>query len=216
MFVGHYGPGFAAKAVNKTIPLWVLFIAVQWVDICWALLVLLGVEKVRIVPGITAANPLDLYYIPYTHSLPAAILWSLAAAGVYRWFSKSPGWSAPGIVGAAVFSHWLLDLVVHRPDLALFGNSFKVGLGLWDYPLASFVVECGILLGGLYLYMRATAPVSRAGRHAMVIFALMLVAVQGGSMLGPPPPSVTAMAVTALVSYLTLAAAAYWLERKRA
>src|SRR5437762_11221781 len=84
MFIGHYGPSFAIKSLRPTIPLWLLFIAVQVVDVAWAVLVLLGVEKVRIVPGITASNPLDLYYMPYTHSLAAALLWSLGALVCYR------------------------------------------------------------------------------------------------------------------------------------
>src|SRR3972149_2278819 len=84
MFIGHYGPSFAIKATDKSIPLWLLFIAVQMVDVLWAVLVLLGIEKVRIVPGITATNPLDLYYMPYTHSLVAALLWSAAAFVFYR------------------------------------------------------------------------------------------------------------------------------------
>ena len=64
MFVGHYGPSFAGKAIEKSIPLWVLFLAVQLPDVFWSILVLLGIEKVRIVPGITKTNPLDLYYMP--------------------------------------------------------------------------------------------------------------------------------------------------------
>jgi hypothetical protein len=119
MFVGHYGPSFAAKALEKSIPLWILFLAVQLVDVFWAIFVILGVEKVRIVPGITATNPLDLYYMPYTHSLVAALIWSVAAFIVYRAFPRLNGWSAAGVVGAAVFSHWILDLLVHRPDLPL-------------------------------------------------------------------------------------------------
>jgi hypothetical protein len=79
MFVGHYGPSFAAKALKRPIPLWVLFLAVQLLDVFWSIFVLLGIEKVRIVPGITATNPLDLYYMPYTHGLDAAVLWSWAA-----------------------------------------------------------------------------------------------------------------------------------------
>lgn len=74
MFIGHYGAGLAVKAADRSIPLWLLFLAVQLVDVAWAVLVILGIEKVRIVPGITATNPLDLYYMPYTHSLVAALL----------------------------------------------------------------------------------------------------------------------------------------------
>jgi membrane-bound metal-dependent hydrolase YbcI (DUF457 family) len=119
MFVGHYGPALVGAAAKKTIPLWVLFLAVQLLDVFWSIFVLLGIEKVRIVPGITVANPLDLYYMPYTHSLVAAILWSVAAALVYRSFRRDDGWLGAGLVGGAVFSHWMLDLLVHRPDLAL-------------------------------------------------------------------------------------------------
>jgi hypothetical protein len=90
MFVGHYGPSFAAKALKKSIPLWILFVAVQLVDVLWSIFVLLGIEKVRIVPGITATNPLDLYYMPYTHSRVGSLFWAIAAAIVYRIFSREP------------------------------------------------------------------------------------------------------------------------------
>src|ERR1700693_3000234 len=107
MFVGHYGPSFAAKAIRPAIPLWLAFIAVQLVDVAWAVLVILGIEKVRIVPGITASNPLDLYYMPYTHSLVAALLWSAGAFAVYRLAVRRGGNSAAVIAAAAVFSHWI-------------------------------------------------------------------------------------------------------------
>src|SRR2546426_12226501 len=117
MFVGHHGVSFAAKRADKTIPLWVLFIAVQLLDVFWGVFVLLGVEKVRIVPGFTATNPLDLYYMPYTHSLLAAILWSLGAAVAYRAVPKLGSWVTAGIVGAAVFWQRVLDLLCHPPGL---------------------------------------------------------------------------------------------------
>jgi hypothetical protein len=132
MFVGHYGVSFAAKQVDPQIPLWLLFIAVQWLDVVWAPLVLLGIEKVRIVPGFTASNPLDLYYMPYTHSLVAASLWSLAALFAYRLMAQERRWTPAIVVGGAVFSHWVLDFIVHRQDLPLYDNSAKVGLGLWN------------------------------------------------------------------------------------
>jgi hypothetical protein len=128
MFVGHYSVAFATKKADASIPLWVLFLAVQWLDVIWAPLVLLGIERVRIVPGFTATNPLDLYYMPYTHSLVAAILWSGAAALVYG--AVRPGNTRTRLlVGLAVFSHWILDFIVHAPDLPLYDNSAKVGSG---------------------------------------------------------------------------------------
>ncbi|HEX3163470.1 MAG TPA: hypothetical protein VHQ92_12905, partial [Pseudolabrys sp.] len=94
MFIGHYGPSFACKAAKLAFPLWVLFLAVQLVDIAWSIFILFGIEKVRIVPGITATNPFDLYYMPYTHSLPGAALWSVGAAAVYRIVVPAQKWSA--------------------------------------------------------------------------------------------------------------------------
>src|SRR6185369_17966598 len=120
---GHYAVSFVAKKITPTIPLWVLFIAVQLLDVAWAPLVLVGIEKVRIVPGITATNPLDLYYMPYTHSLVAALVWSLIGFVIYRlWKGRTSGRAAV-IVGVAVFSHWVLDLIVHRPDLSMYDDT---------------------------------------------------------------------------------------------
>src|SRR5438477_5861646 len=128
MFVGHYGVSFAAQRGEKTIPLWVLFLAVQLLDVFWSVFVLCGIEKVRIIPGITASNPLDLYYMPFTHSLVAALLWSLgayAACRSLRAFGASR--RAALLVAAAVFSHWVLDVIVHRPDLPLYDDMLKLG-----------------------------------------------------------------------------------------
>jgi hypothetical protein len=215
MFIGHYGPSFAIKAWKKTIPLWILFLAVQLVDIFWSIFVLLGIEKVRIVPGITATNPFDLYYMPYTHSLLGAAVWSVIAALAYRLFARLDGWLAAAIVGAAVFSHWILDLIVHRPDLPLYDDSYKVGLGLWNYPALAFALEIALLFGGIFLYLRATTPKDTIGRYGMVVFGLVTVAVQAYVFFGPPPVSDKAAAATALVLYFVFAAIVYWLEQKR-
>jgi len=216
MFVGHYGPSLAAKAAKNSIPLWVLFIAVQLLDVFWSFFVLFSIEKVRIVPGITATNPLDLYYMPYTHSLVGAVLWSIAASIAYYVFRKADGWSAAAFVGVAVFSHWVLDLLVHRPDLPLYDNSFKVGLGLWNYPMLALPLEIAVLFSGMYLYMKTTKPVARGGRFGIVIFGFVMLAVQAFVFFGPPPTSDRAAAVTALVLYFAFAGIAYWLEGKRA
>src|SRR5713226_5126748 len=150
MFPGHYGPSFAAKRIDPTIPLWVLFVAVQLLDILWAPFVLLGIEKLRIVPGITATNSLDLYYMPYTHSLVGAIVWSLVAV--------------------AVFSHWVLDLLVHRPDLPIYDNTAKVGLGLWNFRVLALGLEAAVLFGGMLLYFGLHPP----RRTAVLVFGVIM------------------------------------------
>ena len=148
MFVGHYGVAFGAKPATPAVPLWVYFIAVQWLDVVWSVLVLLGVEKLHIIPGFTEANPYDLYYMPYTHGLPGAIVLSLALGAVVAAFVAQQRGRAFLIVSAAAFSHWILDLIVHMPDLPLYDNSDKVGFGLWRHVAISFPLEIAVLLAG--------------------------------------------------------------------
>ena len=206
MFVGHYGVSFIAKREDPSIPLWVLFLAVQWLDVMWAPLVLLGVEKVRIVPGFTATNPLDLYYMPYTHGLIAAVLWSIAAARAYQMMRRATTRSSV-LVGLAVFSHWILDFLVHRPDLPLYDNTAKVGLGLWNFPRVAFLLEAALLLGGIVAYLRRVPT----RRTAIVIFGVVMLSIQAYVFFGPPPASPTAAASTALVAYFLFALVIWWL-----
>jgi len=209
MFVGHYGVSFAAKKAEPAIPLWVLFIAVQLLDVLWAPFVLLGIEKVRIVPGITPSNPLDLYYMPYTHSLVAAVGWSVVAFLVYRAVRPVPP-RAAAIVGLAVFSHWVLDFLVHRPDLPLYDNTAKVGLGLWNLPAVAFGLEALLLFGGMWLYFR----LGTVRRTAMLVFGIVMLGIQAYVFFSPPPPSDKAAAATALVSYAIFALVIRALERR--
>ena len=217
MFVGHYGVSYWVKSRDKRIPLWVLFLAVQIVDVFWAIFVLAGVEKVRIVPGITATNPLDLYYMPYTHSLLATAVWFGVGFAAYRW-AGAARWEngrAALWVAVAVASHWVLDLIVHRADLPLYDDAMKVGLGLWNLPAPAFLLEAALALGGIALYMRATSGATALARFGMPVFGVVMLAVQASVFFGPPPPSPEAIAVTALVSYFAFAAIAGWLDRKR-
>lgn len=214
MFVGHFGVSFAIKSVEKRIPLWLLFIAVQFVDVLWAVFVLLGIEKVRITPGITATNPLDLYYMPYTHSLVAAVLWSGVGFIGYRVTRRGARYAAL-LLAAAVFSHWVLDLIVHRPDLPLYDDSYKQGLGLWNYPALAFALEASLLFGGIFLYLRASKAVSLTGKFGIPIFGILLLILQGIVFFGAPPSSPSAAALTALLAYVVLTGVAYWLEKTR-
>lgn len=210
MFVGHYGVSYAAKRLAPSVSLATLFIAVQLLDVGWSLLVLLGIEKVRIVPGITATNPLDLYYMPYTHSLVAAFGWATAAFIGYRVLAQGSTTRSALILAAAVFSHWVLDFLVHRPDLPLFDNRAKVGLGLWNYPVVAFGAEIAFLFGGLWLYV--TTGIRRRG--AMVVFGLITLGIQAFIFFGPPPSSDRAAALTALAAYILFAAVIRALERR--
>ena len=155
MFVGHYSVALAAKSEKNRIPLWVLFIAVQFLDYIWATLVLLGIEKLRVIKGFTAGSMLDSYFHPYSHSLIAAIAWSCIAGLAYKIFYSRHSFYrkyAAFIVGAAVFSHWILDLIAHPRDLAIYDNTWKVGFGLWNYRDPEFALEIGLIGAGIILY----------------------------------------------------------------
>jgi hypothetical protein len=209
MFIGHYGVSFASKNSSPSIPLWVLFLAVQLLDVLWAPFVLLGVEGVRIVPGVTATNPLDLYYMPWSHSLPAAIGWSALAMLAWRLVRRRRGSAAAKVLGVAVFSHWVLDFVVHRRDLPLWGDSAKVGLGLWNYPALATALETVVLCAGIWLYFGLVD----ARRRATIVFGAVMLVIQLYTFFGPPPASDRAAAWTALAAYAAFAGVAARLDR---
>ena len=145
--------------------------------------------------------------MPYTHSLLAAVLWSAAAGVAYRLLARPLRRAASPLVGLAVFSHWVLDFVVHRPDLPLYDDTAKVGLGLWNRPVLAFALEATLLLGGMALYLR-----HRPGRQGLVVlFGLAMLAVQAYVFFGPQPVSAAAVAATALGSYAVFALISWWL-----
>jgi hypothetical protein len=217
MFVGHYGVSFAAKALDRRIPLWLLFLAAQLLDILWCIFIYLELEKARVVPGITKSFPLDLYYNPYTHSLVTAFGWGVLVAIGYRYWSRGGArpLTSSLIVGGLVFSHWVLDLIVHRPDLPLYDNSHKVGFGLWNYREAALILETAMLLAGVWLYIRNSKPRSRLGTYATGVVVAGVLLIHASLMYGPPPGSERAAAAMLFIFYCLLAAGAFWAERQR-
>ena len=213
MFIGHYGISFATRRAGLRLPLWVWFIAVQWMDIAWSVLVLAGIEKLRIVPGFTQANALDLYYMPYTHGLPGALVLSLVLGVDVALFAPGKRSATLLLVTAASFSHWLLDLLVHVPDLPLYGDSAKVGFGLWRHVILSLPLEWIFLGAGAWLYARATTFRSSKGRRVYWAFVLVLAALEAYANFGPAPAAPVPMAITSLTFYALLAFAAGWVER---
>jgi hypothetical protein len=213
MFIGHYGVGFAGKRFAPRVSLGTLILSAQLLDLLWPIFLLLGLEHVRIDPGNTQATPLDFYDYPITHSLVGALGWAAALGLVYfaiRRYAKG-AW----IVGACVASHWFLDAVVHRPDLPLVpGGAARIGSGLWNSLPATLAVELATLALGLALYLRATRALDRVGRWALWSLVLVLVGVWLGALLGPPPPSARAVALTGLGGWLFVLWG-YWIDRHR-
>jgi len=213
MFIGHFGVAFGSKKLVPAVSLGTLILAAQLLDLVWPILLLLGVEHVRIDPGNTAYTPLEFYDYPITHSLLLVLIWSLLFAGIYYGIKRYP--RGAFVAGCAVLSHWVLDFLVHRPDLPIFpwGRTYA-GLGLWNSIPATVIVEWTIFITGVVLYAVATRPLDRTGRYALWALVAFLVVTALASMLSPPPPDVNAIAYTALLLWL-LVPCGYWIDRHR-
>ena len=211
MFIGHFAPAFAAGAISPESPrLGTLFVAAQLVDWAFFLFVLAGIEDMRIVPGITAMNPLDLHHMPYTHSLAGTAAFALVF-GVIVW--RVTRNAVAGVwAGLVVVSHWLIDLLVHRPDLTLAGGPDRLGLGLWDRPLVAIPLELAITLIAFIWYIRATkGPVG----PPLILIAVMLV-LQAINWFAPEPTTMSVwLPIASLVAFAILTALATWVGRTR-
>lgn len=217
MFIGHYAPAAALKPLTPAVPLWHYFVAVQFLDYLWSIFILAGVEKARVVPGLLEASSLDLYFMPYTHSLAAASAWSIVGAVVYRMLvNPRAGAAGAGLIGVAIASHWLADLVVHASDLALYpGSEIKLGFGLWSSLPLSKGIELGFFLAGLALYLGGTVAKGTVGRISPFIVIAALIGVDLYAAIGEPPEDIRVFAALALASYTAIAALAFWLDATR-
>jgi hypothetical protein len=218
MLLGHYGLAFALKRAEPKLSLGTLFIAVQLADLLWGCFLLLGWEQVRIEPGYTAVTPLQFVHYPISHSLVGLLAWSLAAAAFYfSWPTRdtSRHRQAAMIVGLAVLSHFPLDVLVHVRDLPLTGaaDSPRVGLGLWNSPWWTHVAELGTLAAGVAVYLSSRSHRRPVRKGRLAILLLVLVGTYAGSAFGPPPPSVTLIAIGAIALLLALGILAGWADR---
>jgi len=213
MFIGHFAVGFGAKAAAPKTSLGTLFLASQFIDLLCPTLLLLGVEKVRIAPGITRVNPLDFEYLPVSHSLLAVTGWAVLVAVIYQLINRYPRGAL--VVGLLVVSHWFLDLIVHRPDLQLApGSEIRVGFDLWESLPGTMVVELLIFAVGIAFYLRNTAARDTIGTWSLWALAVFLVAVYLVSLSGSPPPNVAAVAWVGQAQWL-LIFWGYWVDRHR-
>jgi hypothetical protein len=210
MFVGHYSAAMAAKAAEPRAPLWSYFIASQLLDVGWGAFVILGIEKVHVDPNLPG-SVFDLYYMPWTHSLLAAIVWSFAGALLFKKLLRLPSRAAV-FIGLVVFSHWFLDLVVHRPDLLLWPGGPKVGFGLWNYPVLEEAIEIGLVAIAAVVWaaslVRGTGTTWRA---AALIF--LMTAMQAFVIATPPAGNHIVIGAMGLAAYAVLAFGAWWAER---
>jgi hypothetical protein len=212
VFIGHFGVGFGAKAAAPRVSLGSMFLAAQFIDLLWPIFLLVGWEEVRIAPGITTVTPLDFVSYPISHSLVAVVGWAALVAAVYVFLCRYPRGAI--VLAAAVLSHWLLDVIVHRPDLPVYPGGTLIGAGLWSSVGATLAVELPIFAIGLWIYLRATAARDTVGSRALWGLVLLLLVVYAANLFGPPPPSETAIAWAAQAQWL-LVAWGYWVDRHR-
>lgn len=212
MFIGHFALGYAAKRWAPGLSLAILFAAALFADLLWPVLVALGIEQVRIVPGFTASTPLEFISYPYSHSLLTLALFG----ALFGWLAahrieahRARGVLFPGIVVfLLVISHWVLDAITHVPDMPLYPGGRKVGLGMWNSVPATLVTETVLFAVGVWLYARATTSLDKVGTWTFAGLTAFLFVGFIVNAQGTPPPSVTALWVTAL----SLGALTLWLS----
>lgn len=216
MFAGHFAAGVALKGADNRVPLWALLVGVQFVDIFAMIFVLLGIERMDIVPGFTATNDLDMF-MPYTHSLVMTPLWAALGAGLYKLYDKNADRKALLVIAAAVASHWPLDLIVHVPDMPIFfSQDLTVGFGLWNMPLVTIAIETVIVVAAIAIYYRTAMQRVKILPVLIVLFALLGFFAIHGLFMHIPMEDTVSGAIMGLVFFLGFPVLAYFAEHREA
>jgi hypothetical protein len=216
MLAGHIGVALAIGSTERRVNVGVFIAAALVLDVILWLLVLLGIESVSIPPDFETTRQVAFVFA-YSHGLLATAVWSVAAGAIGSWaYPRLPQqrWRIGGLIAAAVFSHWLLDALVHKPELPLVGSgSLHVGLGLWDAMPIAVGVEAAIVVVGVYLFV-AGSRLSRGRSVALAVLSLAVLALTVfGMTVVPPAPSAFAMALSSLLTLVAVTALAVWLGR---
>ena len=211
MFLGHFALAMSAKKIAPKTSLGTLVLSAQFADCLWPVLLLLGFEQVRIVPGITRVTPLDFISYPISHSLLLQLGWGFLLGGTYFFWRRDLRTAL--VVVALLPTPCVLDYLAHRPDMPLYPGGPKVGLGMWNSLPLTVLVELGLFLIGLLVYLSATRSKGRMS-YGLWSFALFLTVLYAASLLGPPPPNVRMVALSALALWLTVPWTA-WADRQR-
>jgi membrane-bound metal-dependent hydrolase YbcI (DUF457 family) len=213
MFIGHYAVALAAKKVAPKTSLGTLFIGAQLVDLLWPLFLLAGVEHVRLDPGNTVVTPLDFYDYPISHSLLGTALWALLFGVLY--FAIRKYRTGAIVAGLCVLSHWVLDFLTHRPDLPLtFRGEQRFGLGLWNSIPGTLIVELGMFIVGILIYVRTTKKKDRIGSLAFWGLMGIILVIYFSNLFGPPPPEPGVIAIAGNAAWLFIIWA-YWADKHR-
>ena len=213
MFIGHFGVGFAGKKFDKSASLGTYFMAAQWIDLIWPILLLLGIEKAEIKPGISSVSPINFTYYPFTHSLFGVIVWAVLFGMIYFLIKKKSRTAI--ILGMLVLSHWFLDLLVHVPDLQIFpGYNLKVGFGIWNNLSATIILEGLIFTLGVYFYYKTTKTKNKVGTYSLIGLIAFLIVMYISNLVGPPPPTIEMIGIVGNAQWL-IVLWGYWIDKNR-
>ncbi len=213
MFIGHYAIGFAAKKIAPKISLGTLFAAAVWLDLLFPLYVLLDLEHFRITPNITKVSPYEFYDYPLSHSLLMTLVWAAAWGLIYLALRNNSKLS--WVLGGVVVSHWVLDLIVHRPDLPLFlQGGPQWGLGAWNSPFLSIAIEATLFIIGFELYLLSTKAKDKIGSTGLWTLVSLLVILFLGSILAHPPANPAVIPWIGMAQWLFVAWG-YWVDQHR-
>ena len=214
MFIGHYALAFGAKRMAPAVSLGTLFLACQFADLLWPTLLMLGVEVVEIDPGNTLLTPLNFVSYPYSHSLVMLLVWSALFAITYRLIRGSRP-AAIATLAVLVFSHYVLDVITHRPDMPItIGGTERLGLGLWNHPTGTLALESALFIAGATVYAASTRPRDRVGNIGLWSMIAALGAIYFAALYGPPPPNTAAVAGAGQLLWLFVLWG-YWVDRHR-
>ena len=213
MFIGHFAVGFAAKRIAPRTSVATLLAAAEFLDLVWPVLVLLGLERVRIDPGNTAFTPLDFVSYPWSHSLLTSVAWATAFASLYQLAARK--WRGTITIWVCVVSHWVLDWITHRPDMPLYPGGPRVGLGLWNSVTGTMTVELLMFTGGIWLYARVTRARDGIGRYGLATFAILLLLIYLANRFSGPPPSANAVPIVTIAGAVLLIPWAWWFDHHR-
>jgi len=213
MFIGHYAVGLAAKKFAPRSSLGALVAAPILLDLLWPIFLLLGWEHVSIAPNSNPFLRLQFDSYPISHGLVAVVGWATLYASVY--FGLTRYLAGTIVIWIGVISHWLLDLIVHRPDLQLYATSRLYGLGLWNHRWLTIALETALFAIAIWTYQRQTHARDKIGLYGFLAFVLFLLIAYAGAAFGPaPPPSIKKIALVTLLGWLMIPWA-WWFDVHR-
>ena len=212
MFIGHFAVALAAKRAAPRASLGTLTLAALFLDALWPLFLLLGIERAEIAPGPNSFLLLNFSYYPISHSLLMAIVWSALFKVLY--YARTKYLRGAIWVGLLVLSHWILDFIAHVPDLPLWPGGPKVGLGLWNYPAATIVVESAMFLAGVWIYLGTTRPRNIIGKAAFWAYVIVVVGLYAADATSQAPPSIAIVAYIGIIAWIFIPWT-YWIDYNR-